>query len=260
MEEGAPNPALSRVKAVTASQEAATTLLQAAEVAAASLGQQEVDQGLTATDILKDQSSRTTASRWRAGTAPRRITAALARLVNSLSWASSDQGGGRAGAPPPVRARPVLGQPAAEPPATAEAWFRPWVWPRPEWQKWTLLTLIFVVLFPRLTALCVSLVLRLVLRASLAVVSQLFRELCAQILEVTGNVEAQLVQVLSAQFGMEPFGQPLVVAPRELPQAHYQPPPVQQPHPTRPMDLVTLVLVALQLRQAPGLGWVGERG
>ena len=65
VEEGAPNPALSRATAVTASQEAATTLLQAAEVAAASLGQQEVDQGLTATDILKDQSSRTTASRSR---------------------------------------------------------------------------------------------------------------------------------------------------------------------------------------------------
>ena len=118
----------------------------------------------------------------------------------------------------------------------------------------------FVVLFPRLTALCVSLLMRLVLRAGFAVVSQLFRELCAQLLEVTGAVEAQLVQLLSAQFGMEPLGQQFALPPQQPPQANFQPPPMQQPHPTRPMDLVTLVLVALQLRQAPGLGWVGERG
>ncbi|CAE6958585.1 unnamed protein product, partial [Symbiodinium sp. CCMP2592] len=238
----------------------ASTLLQAAQSAAQSLGEHEVDQGLTPAEILQDQHSRDSASRWRAGDARRRITAALARLVNSLqSWTtgSTERASTRNG-PQPVRPRPV--QALRVDPSTAAA-SSMW-WPRYSWiNKWTLLGLMLMVLFPKVTALVFGLMVRLVLRALSALISHLARELFTQILEITGDIEAQLVHFLSVQLGLTsdwhpPMTMPGAPAPPVYP-AFAPPPAPPAALPARPMDMITLVLVALQLRNAPGLGWGG---
>ena len=69
---------------------AAQCALEAADRAAARLGAAEVDGGLTAAEILGDPRTRESAAKWRTGSGPRQVTAALARLTTSLKrWVGS---------------------------------------------------------------------------------------------------------------------------------------------------------------------------
>ena len=66
---------------------AAEDILRVVEEAASQLGPVEVDAGRTPHEVLSDQASREAATRWRAGSAPRRFTATLARLATAVqSW------------------------------------------------------------------------------------------------------------------------------------------------------------------------------
>ena len=88
-------------------------LLTAVDCAVQQLGSEEIAAGMTAQEILSDDSARASAAKWRSGTMSRRITATLARLVSSLqSWSPNAARSAppaaamEAGRPKPLRGGP----------------------------------------------------------------------------------------------------------------------------------------------------------
>ena len=171
---------------------------------------------------LEDPSFREQAARWRSGTGSRRISAALARCMNSLysikpGWAS--------------QAKPCdADAPLAEPmPLRGEAPSRFWTWYRslsPWFHRimayWkTVWLLVLLLLFPKLAAALVALVVRLVVRFSVAVFFRVVHELWQELDDVLGHLgtittgmEHALVQYVEALVtGGPPAPPPLLTAP-----------------------------------------------
>ena len=126
-----PVPRLSRAKgpAISVINPVAKGSLSAVDSTAKQLGDTEVDSGRTAIEILGDAASRANAARWRLGSVPRRIKAALARLMASLQeWSSTSPPFQRSEGLEPLQAVP--GYPGA---GTTRAGFifmfpRAWSW------------------------------------------------------------------------------------------------------------------------------------
>ncbi|CAE7734383.1 unnamed protein product [Symbiodinium sp. CCMP2592] len=218
---GARRPTDAEADAVDRPEVVAAALYEAAETAAKGLSQQSVGNGLSGAEMLQSPENRAVAARWRSGDAGRRVTAALARAMQALQeWA----GGTRA---------PSRG---------------------------TLAVLLAVFLFPRVWALLIALVVRLLSRALLSFAAHFLSELYAQVVFGAAEVEQQLVEWLQWQLGWpSPAAPPAYLtngAPTTPPQA--PPPPGPTALPTRPIDLLTLLLLALQLRSEKIQGLFGD--
>ena len=237
--------------------------------AARDLGPQEIDAGRSARDILADDSSLASAAKWRSGSLQRRFTAALAKLTASLKqWTSSPA----AGPPPlaPVRPRPLREAGEREQPRQESQGLLTGLRVRLSTWKWgAVAILVIILLFPRVMALLLALLVRLVVRACFAVATHFFRELWWQASLVTSELEEALVQWLSFQLGLQtgPIVNVQVAAPTAaLPVQHAGPgdnvagAPVAA-LPARPFDFVTWVLLALNLyqnRHRVGVGGLGQ--
>ena len=125
------------------------------------------------------------------------------------------------------------------------------------WRFRTLCGLLFVLVFPRLTAMILTAFIRLVARAILALTDRLVREVLGQAALLTSELETQIIDWMQSAWDVQ--GQPAPSPP--LPPLG-GPPPQQQlvvaPHPTRPLDYLTLAFVALPVLRNPQ-GWVGLR-
>ena len=211
-----------------------------------------LDGGLTATQVLEDPQTRAAAARWRAGSGARQLTAVLARALQGLqAWARWPARETDQGQPAPVRPRPLRGSSRDHAPAEPTSW-RAWL---PSFSVRTVLLLICLFLFPRIIAKLTTLILRLLGRALASLVSNLIQELLSQTLQAATDMEDQVVEWLNHHLGGN--SKPVV----SLPQSEaVAPPPAQQPvvvsHPTRPVDLLMLLLLGLNLRQQQvGGGW-----
>ncbi|CAE7920809.1 unnamed protein product, partial [Symbiodinium necroappetens] len=242
---------------------AAEAIMTAVGSAADQLGTAEVDAGRTAAEILGDEASRASAARWRSGSVHRRLTATLARLMTSLQqWTSLTPAAPRQGTLAPVQPRPLRAAPSSSPslqtPAQARGpwgsaslnWHRAWWWG-------TLALLVMMCLFPRIVALFVAMVVRLVLRGCFVLASHVIKELCAQTFTLAGELEAHMVDWLSGQLSLR-TAQPQLPPNFAVPPAGHDPhnnnnnfagPPAQVALPARPLDFVTWVLLACNIYQ-----------
>ncbi|CAE7669804.1 osm1 [Symbiodinium sp. CCMP2592] len=255
-----PRPAAPGAEAVEETAEVAQSLLAAVHSAAAQLGDAEVDNGRTAQEVLTDPQALESASRWRAGTAPRQLTAALARLTTSLrAWVSAPT---RTAATPspstltPARPRPVQAHrgPQSAPQPIVIAWLRWLVSCR--WK--TGLAILFILMFPRLVALCLALLVKLFIRGTVALLTHVCRELVQQIMGAANEIEENLITWLSQQLGVrQQPAAPLYLTSHPAP----PPPPELAPAstlPARPFDLLTVVLLVWNLRRGQPAGGVGR--
>ena len=127
----------------------------------------------------------------------------------------------------------------------------------PRFRLHWMVLLAVVLLFPRLVALVLALVIRVTLRGLVSLAMSIIREMYWQALLATAEVEQQLLDRLQGQLGFarEPASPalPLAVSSGSAPPA---PPPPMTSHPTQPLDVATIVLLLLNLRQ-PALGGGG---
>ena len=97
-----------------------------------------------------------------------------------------------------------------------------------------------------------TLVIRLIGRAVMGLTLQVLKELWAQALLAAVEVEDNFAAWLNVQLGMVMEPPPLLThAPAVAPQA---PATMPQPHPTRPIDVLIVLLLGYNIR----LGWGGE--
>ena len=216
MGRGAWPSAHAKPRADLSAEEAATSVLAAVSSAAQSLGQTPVSGQLSAAQVLADPPSRQAAARWRSGDAARRVTAALAKVSQLLQeWVvphSPPTGAPAVAQPQPVR--PANHRDTARADNVAGAAVR-WLPSLPRLRvDWRLLLLLTVVLlFPRVVALSVALVVRLVLRAVGNLFASLVKELYTQALLTSAELESQLVDWLQEQMGMAPPAVPAQLPP-----------------------------------------------
>ena len=252
----------SSADALKGATQAAQSLLNAVDQAAAQLGDTEIDSGLTAPEILADPQTRESASRWRAGNAPRRVTSALARLTTSLkSWmqgSSSTTSATSTSLLAPTRARPLLqsGRPTdpVEPPShlmVLYTWFRAARWR-------TGLAALSVLMFPKVVALIIALIIRLWVRATMALLTHVGRELFLQIMSAASDIEDNLVSWLTQQLGGQSAPAPSYLTDGAT--LHTSPPATTPTAalPARPFDLVTVVLLVWNLQRGLPAGGGGN--
>ena len=174
-------------------------------------GSQEVEPGISMEQALQSPALRANAGRWRGGTETRRVTALLARLMNGLqsikpSWLD----GSRPGGPSLVEALPLRPS-RVEAPVTS-SWsggLMRMVWQRVCMNWWRTLLLTLVILcFPKLTAMVITLVLRLaisfvkgLLWQILAEVGKELKTLCLQMSQASSSFEFMVVEALEGLFG-----------------------------------------------------------
>ena len=251
---------------------AAATVRSALQTAASQLGSEEVEPGLSAAEVLADTSSCTTASRWRSGSSTRKFTAVLAKMLTLLNGLRPDSAGPEQlqdglplAEPRPLRGGPPRRSSEREGPAwpvlartCAVQLLRPFRF----WKTWT--ALLVVVFCPRLVALALSVLVRLMCRAVLLVTGRLVHELWLEIkLGVThaslavAELETQMIELLELWMG---WPVPAAHQPPEYLTNHNfaPPPPPQTPAPAalpaRPLELVHLAFLALLYRRLPGGG------
>ena len=128
--------------------------------------------------------------------------------------------------------------------------------PRLRWR--TMACVLVLVLFPRVVALLTALLVRLVVRALWGLLVHFVKELYLQATLGAAELEDQLVFWLHQQLGWQATPSPapqqtMFVAAAEP--APVPPPPPSQP--TRPIDLIMVLLLGLTLRRMP-VGGVGE--
>ena len=227
---------------------AAQCALDAAGVAAARLGTAEVDQGLTAAEVLADPRTR-------------QVTAALARLTTSLRrLVSSSTTPARPSSSAlqltPAEARPVLGPSGPGP--TPASWWSSFGWlARCRWR--TGLAVLLVLLFPKVVALVLALLVKLCVRAVVALLTHVCKELFFQVMSAASDIEDGLVAYLSQQLGMHPAPPPPFLTNGPVPPQQATAPVAPQTLPARPFDLITVVLLVWNLRRGlPAGGGGGE--
>ncbi|CAE7210922.1 unnamed protein product [Symbiodinium sp. CCMP2592] len=236
---------------------ATDVLLEAAHTAAVQLGDEPVDAGLTPAEVLQDPSACATATRWKAGSTARRVTAALASLS---TW--TGQGRAPVHELQPVRTRPLT-RPVDGPRQlfTGEL-LRRWL-PLTRWRTW--LILMMVLIFPRVIALLLALMVRLCVRGVVAIAIHFGREIFFQITAAAAEVEDSLVLWLSELLmgGPSTLQPPLLLSDGTPAPAPPPPPPggITNTLPARPFDCVTIVLLLWNLyRGQPVRGGGGEPG
>ncbi len=243
-------------------------LIEAVQQAASELTQPELD-------ALSDPSLRSQASRWRSGSGSKKVSAALARMLNSLhairpQWLSSLRRGGEE--PPAVVPLPLNGpaQPSTSWFLTRLSWMERMVKLLGSYVR-TVVVLVVLLCFPKLVSAFIAFSIRLVLRLCSAIVIRLLREvwiemvgLMGQITNLTSGVEQSLVVYLedvmmSWSSGWFVFSHPttLQTSPMAAPMAEGLPPqaaPSPCPPPTPPPQVWTnfllLANLLLQLRTA----------
>ena len=243
-----------------AAKSAAAEVLQAAQRAAAHLGDQSVAGGLNAAQVLAEPSAREAATRWRAGPAARRVTAALARLTSALQpWGPRLPQG--VAVPRPVL-EPVCPRPLRAGPQPQAQNFSSCVlqvvgnW---RWRTW--LAIFLILFFPKAVALLVALVCKWVIKGLVSLLLYFGRELVAQLSLTMSEMEDALVAWLTAYLqGETPLPTYLQVQPSApaspapgVEHVGTQPPPGVLPAPTRPIELLTVALLGLHL-------WRGQPG
>jgi len=258
---GAPGSSAPAVPSLSEQEKAATdVLLEAAHAAAAQLGDEPVDAGLSPAEVLQDPSACATATRWKAGSTARRVTAALAKLTTSLStW--TGQGRAPVHELQAVRTRPLMPQTDGLQQRFTGELLRRWL-PITRWRTW--LILLVVLVFPRVIALILALMVRLCVRGTVAICIHFGREIFYQVTAAAAEVEDSLVLWLSELL----MGGPSTLQPPMLltdgTQAPAPPPPpgsTTTALPARPFDCVTLVLLVWNLyRGQPVRGGGGEPG
>ena len=175
------------VDPVKSSSKAADLLMTAMTEAAATLGETEVSQGLSAAQVLADPGARQAAVRWRAGPVHRRLTALLARLRQGLGQVFPGMAATPAGEVPLSHVAPV------EP----SSWWttcRSTVSMLMSWR--TLVMLLAFGAFPRLIAFVIAMSVRLVARLLLLAAGRVFKELFMQIALLIAELESQLIEWL----------------------------------------------------------------
>jgi len=120
-----------------------------------------------------------------------------------------------------------------------------------------------LLLFPRVWALLVALLLRLLSKAVLSFAAHFVSELYTQLSFGAAEVEQQLVEWLHWQLGWSPptatSAPPAYLTNGPLEPTAPAPPAPGPPNPTRPVDIVMIILLGLQLRrQQPLVGGVGK--
>ena len=143
----------------------AAAVYEAVETAAQGLHTQAVGNGKSGADMLQCPENRAVAARWRSGDPGRRVTAALARAMQALQeWAGGPQRAQASTAlPGPADPLPVRRNVVAATARSPSSWFsglRNFRWR-------TLAVVLAVFLFPRVWALLVALLVRLISRAVL---------------------------------------------------------------------------------------------
>lgn len=184
--------------------------------AATEFGSAEVEPGVSMAQVLVDPGMRANAARWRPSTESRKVTALFARLLDGLqrvrpTWLSSM----RSSAPPAVEPLPLrIGCEAAD----DSSWWRTTrVFGhqvlRLRWR--TMLLLLLILVFPRIFALGLTTLIRLLVRAVLAILArvgvELGRELHHMLLQLnmaTFSVEAALLDHVNELFGFGTDPQP----------------------------------------------------
>ena len=154
--------------------------LQAVSRVADEFGDAEIEPGISMQEALSDPNTRAQAARWRSGPEPRRATAILARMMQSLqsvrpSWTEALV----AGELPVAEPLPVRRAGSSE----ALSWWRSSMnfclfstWGlRRSWRTWCLVAVILI--FPKVLALLLTLVVRMVFRAGLVVIGRFFSEM-----------------------------------------------------------------------------------
>ncbi|CAE7443412.1 unnamed protein product [Symbiodinium sp. CCMP2592] len=198
--------------------------------------------------MLEDPQARAAAARWRAGSSARRLTAVLARARQGLqAWVNGPTRELSGGPPAPVRPRPIRPASRDGTPAEPTSW-RAWL---PRLSVWTVLLLVCFLVFPRIIAKFATLILRLLGKAMFSLMSNLIQELLSQTLQAATEMEDQVVEYLNLYLGGE--SKPVASLPQS--DAVATPPAQQQvvvAHPTRPVDLLMLLLLTLNLRQQQG--------
>ena len=262
----------------------AQELLTAVNQAAQRLGPDPVSDNLSPAEVLADPATCETAARWRAGNPARRLTSVLARMVQALQ----SYGGVVAGpvcpaahraaegvasqecSAPKRRAGPLRGlevvstaPPSSSLSSTLAQLGAPLGWngralrARVLTLNWrTVLAVLVVLLFPRLVALSIAIFFRLMARAVMSLASHVLRELWFQLNATAAELEDALINWLYGQLGFaNPYVQPPALIAHDTVPAP-PPPPAGggQSLPTRPMDLITCVLLVLNLRRPYGGG------
>ena len=250
-------------------------LLEAVQQATLELTQPELD-------ALSDASFRSQASRWRSGSGSKKVSAALARMLNSLhaikpQWLSSLRRGGED--PPAVVPLPLNG-PAQPSPS--------WFFIRLNWVERmvkflgaymrTVVVLIVLLCFPKLVSAFIAFTIRLVLRLCSAIIVRLLREVwvelvgfLGQITNLTSGVEQSLVAYLEdvmmswssgwlvstppTVLQTSPMSAPVVDGPPS--QVFPSPSPPPTPPPQVFTNLLLLANLLLHLRTAHR-GWGGH--
>lgn len=175
-------------------------------------GSYEVEPGVSMEQLLSDPSMRTAASRWRPTSEPRKIAALFARILNGL-------GGIRPGwldglAPTTPQAVEALPLRNGVRQSLHESW-----WIRLPWSvvqrmlrfRWRTLVLVAVIVcFPKVVALLVTTVMRLLVRAVWAIIARVIAELgrevhgmTLQLSMATSAVEASLIELVDDMLGNE---------------------------------------------------------
>ena len=243
-----------------AAHSAAQEVLQAAQRAAAHLGDQTVADGMNAAQVLAEPSAREAATHWRAGPAARRVTAALARLTSALQpWGPRLPPGVAVPRPvlEPVRPRPLQAGPQPRT-QTFGAYVLQLVgnW---RWRTW--LAIFFILFFPKAVALLVALVCKWVVKGLVSLLLYFGRELVAQLSLTMSEMEDALVSWLTTYLqGETPLPAYLQVqsatpasASPGVEHVGTQSSPGVPPTQARPIELLTVALLGLNL-------WRGQPG
>ena len=183
--------------------------MQAVARAEQACGDLEVEPGVSMRAALRDPGTRAQAARWRSGSEPRRVTAILARMLQSLQRIRPGWGCEEAVADLPVaEPMPMRPQPGAR------AWSLQSMlrWPlcltamRGYWRTMAFVAL--AVLFPKVFAMLATVMVRLLCRAILVLVGRLASEIgrelhtaVMQLSEVSSTVEEWLVTMADEMMG-----------------------------------------------------------
>ena len=221
-----------------------------------------MDGDLSATEVLREPSARQAATRWRSGSGPRQITAALARLTTSLQgWMTGPRGDSSARLTP-VHARPLQDvQPEQGGPSLAVLFGRLRAL---RWRTW--LACFLTLCFLRAVALIIVLACRYFIKGVVALVVYFGRELLSQLALTVHEVEDSMVAWMSSYLHTptSPLGYGSMFSSPVPPERwdasatplSAPPPSPETAQPTRPLDVLTVLLLALNLlRGQPG--WVG---
>lgn len=216
-------------------------------------GHAEVEPGMSMNEALMDPKTRASAAKWRSGNETRKITALCARLMNGLqaikpSWLEGLSDG--QAEPPPVRPLPHS---AIGPSAPPNRWVMIYnmAWRHVRWK--TMGVVLLLICFPKIVALAISVMVRLVIRAMMALVGRMLsevgrelRELLFQATLVTSSTEESLLHYMESLF--ETSHPPLMEPPQPtVSTATMSCPPPPAPHPNPPWSFFTCLLVVFQI-------------